>query len=115
MSILSEWPTIRPEFPQAPRNSPAPAIAQAPERIVQSVERQAQRREANTERVLSLKGAPLRRITNRQPADGLAELLRSLAFDKQQEGVLGLAGPSHLFERCVNRHCISLTGNDWRQ
>ena len=33
--------------------------------------------------------APLRRLSNRQPAECLAELLRGLAFDQQQNSVLG--------------------------
>jgi hypothetical protein len=64
---------------------------------------------------LRVKMAPLRRVANRQPAEGLTELIYRLAFDKQQNGVLGHVGLSHLFVGSVNRLCISYTGNDWSE
>src|SRR5580658_8520691 len=62
-----------------------------------------------------VKRAPLRRLSNRQPAESLTELLHRLAFDKQQNGLLGHVGLSHPFVNCVNRLCISQTGNDWSE
>lgn len=54
-------------------------------------------------------------MSNRHPADSVAELLRRLALDQQQNGVLGLSGLSHPFVSCVNRRCIGQSGNDWSE
>src|SRR5262249_9165297 len=57
-------------------------------------------------------GAPLRRLSDRQPAESLTKLVDRPAFDKHQNGMPGLGGLPHLFVSCVNRRCISQTGND---
>jgi hypothetical protein len=48
-----------------------------------------------------------------QPVESFTELLRRMAFDKQQNGLLGPFSLSHSFVSFVNRQWISQTGNDW--
>jgi hypothetical protein len=61
--------------------------------------------------VTIVRRAPLRGLSNRQRAESLTELPYRLAFDKQQNGLRGHLGLSHLFVNCVNRLCMSQTGN----
>jgi len=45
--------------------------------------------------------------------ESVTELLCGIAFDKQQDGLHGLLGLSHLFVSFVNRHWIRQAWDDW--